>query len=634
MAKINPSEMSNLKSKIEDPQSLRVLIVEDSEDDALLEIRALKKGGYAPVYERVETAAAMLSALKDKIWDIILADFEMPHFSGTEAIALLQETNIDIPLVIVSGTIGEETAVECMRMGAHDYIMKGNLTRLVPAVEREIAAAGSRLKRRSAEAAILESEEQFRTLADSGSALIWTSGTDKKCYYFNRPWLNFTGRTLEQEIGDGWMEGVHPDDLAHCIEIYTSAFDRRERFSITYRLRHHSGEYCWIQDDGTPRQAAGGNFIGYIGHCLDITAHKLAEERSLQKSRLLTAINNIFYEAMTAESEQEVFQTCLNVALEVTGSQFGFIGEITPEGLFSTTALSAPRWKACRLPETESTRMLSNMVIRGLWGQVLLKESSLLVNDPLSFPDRVGTPEWHPPITSFLGVPLKERNKTFGMIAVANRQSGYTDDLRQYLEAISVVFVESIRRKQVEEALKESEKKYRELYDFLPISIFEIDAQGTVISLNPTALKVFGYGQENTNEGITAFQFFEPTQWERLGENIQKVIKGTSIPGQEFIFLRKNGSTFPGLIYASPIIQANKTVGIRGAIIDITERKHLEEKLVSQLDELRRWQDIMLDREDRVSELKHEVNELNRRLSEPLRYPSQENATDPAGRNS
>src|SRR5450759_5106478 len=128
MAKNTESEMSNQKSKISNPHPLMVLMVEDSEDDVLLIIRELKKGGYDPVYERVETAAAMKKALKEKQWDIILCDYKLPKFSVAKAIVVLKETNIDIPLIIVSGTIGEETAVECMRLGAHDYIMKGNLS--------------------------------------------------------------------------------------------------------------------------------------------------------------------------------------------------------------------------------------------------------------------------------------------------------------------------------------------------------------------------------------------------------------------------------------------------------------------------------------------------------------------------
>ncbi len=138
-------------AKISNPPSLRVLVVEDSEDDTVVIIRALKKGGYDPQYERVETAADMRQALKDKTWDIILCDYQMPKFSGPQAIAVLKETNIDIPLIIVSGTIGEETAVECMRLGARDYLMKGNLLRLAPAVEKEIAEAKARAGSRRAE---------------------------------------------------------------------------------------------------------------------------------------------------------------------------------------------------------------------------------------------------------------------------------------------------------------------------------------------------------------------------------------------------------------------------------------------------------------------------------------------------
>ena len=150
------------------------------------------------------------------------------------------------------------------------------------------------LERARAETVLRDSEVHYRTLADSGQALIWISGLDKKCNYFNRPWLAFTGRTLDQELGDGWAEGVHPDDLDRCIQIYASAFERRESFSMDYRLRRHDGEFRWIQDDGTPRYDGQGNFLGFIGHCLDITVRKRAEEalqRSEQKYRSLFAAN-------------------------------------------------------------------------------------------------------------------------------------------------------------------------------------------------------------------------------------------------------------------------------------------------------------------------------------------------------
>jgi PAS domain S-box-containing protein len=126
--------------------------------------------------------------------------------------------------------------------------------------------------------ALRETEFQYRNLANAGSALIWTSGTDKLCNFFNDPWLTFTGRTLDQEMGNGWTEGVHPEDFDRCLETYVTAFDKREPFEMEYRLRHADGDYRIILDLGTPNFNSTGEFMGYIGHCFDITAHRKAEQ--------------------------------------------------------------------------------------------------------------------------------------------------------------------------------------------------------------------------------------------------------------------------------------------------------------------------------------------------------------------
>lgn len=150
---------------------LRVLIVEDSPDDTEILLWELRRGGYEPEYQRVETAEVMRAALAEKSWDIIFTDYTMPQFSGTAALELLKETGLDIPFIFVSGTIGEETAVEAMKNGAQDYLVKGNLGRLIPAVERELKDAEVRRAQTFAEEARRKAEEQIQRQLQRLSAL-------------------------------------------------------------------------------------------------------------------------------------------------------------------------------------------------------------------------------------------------------------------------------------------------------------------------------------------------------------------------------------------------------------------------------------------------------------------------------
>ena len=127
-----------------------------------------------------------------------------------------------------------------------------------------------------------ESESRFRIVADAAPVLIWMAGVDKLCTFFNKPWLKFTGRSLEQELGNGWAEGVHPDDLQKCLKIYTEAFDAREPFAMQYRLKRYDGEYRWISDHGVVRYDSNGKFSGYIGSCVDVS-DLLNKERALRE---------------------------------------------------------------------------------------------------------------------------------------------------------------------------------------------------------------------------------------------------------------------------------------------------------------------------------------------------------------
>ncbi len=137
-------------------------------------------------------------------------------------------------------------------------------------------------ERRTGETVLRESESRFRIVADAAPVFIWMAGVDKLCTFFNKPWLEFTGRTIEQEMGNGWAEGVHPDDLQSCFKTYTEAFDARQSFVMQYRLRRHDGEYRWISDTGVARYDAQEKFAGYIGSCMDVT-ELMQKEQALRE---------------------------------------------------------------------------------------------------------------------------------------------------------------------------------------------------------------------------------------------------------------------------------------------------------------------------------------------------------------
>ncbi len=156
-----PSQSNSLEAGV--PKTvLRALIADDSENDVLILLRTLRKAGYEPVYERVCTVPAMKAALQRQAWDIVISDYEMPNFGGFEALQLLKESGQDLPFILVSAVVSEETAVAAMKAGAHDYIMKSKLARLAPAIERELREAQTRAARKAAEEALRQSEDQLR----------------------------------------------------------------------------------------------------------------------------------------------------------------------------------------------------------------------------------------------------------------------------------------------------------------------------------------------------------------------------------------------------------------------------------------------------------------------------------------
>src|SRR5688572_23888266 len=200
---------------------LRILLIEDSEDDASLVLREIQRGGYKVDCERVETAEAMQSALKRQTWDLIICDFSLPSFSAPKALELLKKTNIDLPFIIVSGTIGEESAVNALKAGAHDFLIKGNFARLIPAIQRELKEAAIRRERR-------ERERELEAIALVSAQL----RTAKTFYEMLSHLLDQTLELVQGEAGSIWMY----DPVNEVIELKTQRGWNDEFIGSSYKL--------------------------------------------------------------------------------------------------------------------------------------------------------------------------------------------------------------------------------------------------------------------------------------------------------------------------------------------------------------------------------------------------------------
>ncbi|HEY1023753.1 MAG TPA: PAS domain-containing sensor histidine kinase [Sphingobacteriaceae bacterium] len=162
---------------------------------------------------------------------------------------------------------------------------------------------------------IIPVEEQFRIMADTAPVMIWISGTDKLCYFFNQGWLSFTGRTLDEEMGNGWLENVHPDDVERYLNTYHSSFETHHTFRMEYRLKRYDGQYRWLLNNGVPRYASDGSFAGYIGSCIDI--HEMVEAESLKDE----FINSASHELKTPVTTIKVYAQMLEDFFDKEGNE-------------------------------------------------------------------------------------------------------------------------------------------------------------------------------------------------------------------------------------------------------------------------------------------------------------------------
>lgn len=284
-------------------QKLRIIIVEDSEDDTMLMLHELQQAGYKSDYIRVQTAGAFKDALHNGPWDLIISDHALPNFSAPEALDILNKSNNDCPFIIVSNAIGEDVAVPAMKAGAHDYIIKNNLTRFIPVIERALQDSEARNDRKKVKQALRESEERFRRLAENAQDLIYRFSLvpERRFEYVSPSARELIGYTPEEHYANPKLicEIVHPEDSDLLKDLFLGKVELSQ--PLTLRWYHKDGSIIWFEHRNVPIYDEEGILIAIEGIARDITERVLNEQQLKTNHAQIEALSNRILNAMEDE---------------------------------------------------------------------------------------------------------------------------------------------------------------------------------------------------------------------------------------------------------------------------------------------------------------------------------------------
>ena len=367
------------------PDKLRVLIVEDQPLEAEMMARALGKGGYDLAWNRVDTEAAYLEALKTPP-DIILSDYHMPQFSGLHALAQLKQLGLDIPFILVTGSIGEERAVEMMRLGADDYLLKDRLERLSSAVDKSLREGRERAARRNAEGELEALREQLKSIVSALPDVVWSAAfpSNRMLYVSNAAAAVF-GWT-PGDFYDGravWRNLIHCEDRPRMMTRWEEAA-QSEWYESEYRIVKPTGEVRWIQTRGRPVSDASGKVVRIDGIARDVTERREQEQKIAHLSRIHAVMSGINAAIVRIRDRQELFQEACRIAVEHGGFGIAWIGTLEPDTLdivpLAFAGIEAESLATCARNTARSDTQLGG----GLAGRAIREKRPVYSNDLLT----------------------------------------------------------------------------------------------------------------------------------------------------------------------------------------------------------------------------------------------------------
>jgi PAS domain S-box-containing protein len=557
-----------------------VLIVEDSEDEALLLVRELKRGGYEPDYERVETPAAMKKALAERgPWDVVISDYRMPRFRSSESLAISRTLGLETPFIVVSsGRIGEELVVQAVKAGAYDYVMKDNLTRLCATVKRGLEEAKERRERIRAENALKESEARFRALVQNSSDLISVLTPDGTRKYVSPSVERILGYEPDELIGGNAADLTHPDDRPVVQKLLAwSAQAPDDELTFEARLHHADGSWRTFE-------AAATNLLdepsvgGIVLNARDITERKRTEEKLRRRDAILETVRFAAERFLSeAASWEESIEDVLEQLGQATGASRVYIFEnhLGEDG--EVWGTQRYEWVAPEVSTQIDNPLLKALPYRnagfGRW-EMELGRGDLVHGHTRDFPESEQPELRAEDILSIVVVPIFVEGEWWGFVGFDEcfTEREWSAAEMDALKAAASTLGAAVRRKQVEEALRESEARFGNLTE----AAFEgiaITKNGKILETNRAFADMYGYELSEVR-GMSALEFQAP---ETRDEVWQKISSGFGEP-YESVGLKKDGTTFDVEIRGRTTWYGDRFVRVT-AMRDITKRKQAEKAL-------------------------------------------------------
>lgn len=464
-------------------QRLRALIIEDSEDDAALLLRELRRGGYDVDYQRVDTPEAMVAALDSGDWELVISDYVMPRFGGLEALKLLRERDTDLPFILVSGKIGEDIAVESMRSGASDYIIKGNLTRLVPAIEREMREAEVRRSHRHAQQALIESEERYRLIADNSTDLVSLLDEDRKFVYVSPSFQTVLGYRPEELLG-ATADLLHPDDVDKVTDWHSTSL-------AEVRARSAAGNWIWMEASSFSIVVGGKPLTVVIAR--DISERKRAEDALKVANRALMVLSAVNELLVRTEDELSLLRDACNIICNIGGQQLCWMGFSAHDDSKTVRPVCSSGSKS---EAVESLRIswAEEGGSQGPTAMAIRTGKPQIVRHP-SLGDELPCTEdesccWG--YSSCLALPLVANGEVFGNISMySDLPDAFNEqevDLYMELAADLAYGMASLRMREQHELaeidLAQQREDYETIYDTVPAIILYLDRRHRVVRAN------------------------------------------------------------------------------------------------------------------------------------------------------